>query len=101
MPELSAALRERLTRDLESRGGRDLLSLVAAHATGCLAVTPTDERPYARVGGHRLGGEPDLPPDFEWPRRTEEPFAGLAAFIAQIRLDALPAHGPLPRSGLL
>lgn len=54
------------------------------------------------LGGSRLGGRPDLPPDFEWPSWEGKP----QAFLAQIHLDALPAGGPperelLPASGRL
>ena len=90
-----------LARELEARGCSDLLPVIAPHTEGCFSILPNRGDPYASVGAHRLGGDPDLPPDFDWPTRSEEPFAGRAAFIGQIRLDALPAHGPLPAAGLL
>lgn len=52
------------------------------------------------VGSTRFGGEPDLPPEIEWPMRDGEPLT----FAAQLDLEALqgfPAARELPASGLL
>jgi uncharacterized protein YwqG len=48
------------------------------------------------AGGSRLGGVPDLPPNFEWPVWT----GGELALLAQLQLDELPPS-QLPRSGRL
>lgn len=51
-------------------------------------------------GATRIGGEPDLPADFEWPSGEGEP----VLFVAQIRLadvTALDLEQRLPKSGLL
>ena len=51
-------------------------------------------------GASRLGGAPDLPPGFEWPRWG----GGELAFLGQFDLAAVAAHIPqagLPASGLL
>ena len=59
--------------------------------------TPIDE---LELGQSRIGGQPDLPPQFQWPR-----FAGLElSFIAQFDLAELavqPSVLPLPKQGYL
>jgi len=51
------------------------------------------------VGTSRIGGIPDLPPDWSWPYRRDYPLS----FIAQINLAELPpvAHESLPQQGIL
>jgi hypothetical protein len=52
------------------------------------------------IGGSRIGGSPDLPPDVAWPRIEGAPLA----FLAQINLAelrGLPGAEELPESGLL
>lgn len=51
------------------------------------------------LGVSRLGGTPDAPRSFEWPKREGRPLR----FVAQLDLAALPAgsHGPLPTEGSL
>src|SRR5690242_5173310 len=52
------------------------------------------------IGASKLGGVPDLPSGWAWPKWRGEPMA----FIAQVRLDgAAPydAEGALPHTGLL
>jgi uncharacterized protein YwqG len=60
-------------------------------------VTPVDA---IKLGQSRIGGQPDLPPQFQWPR-----FDGLAlSFIAQLDLAELAAQPnvlPLPKQGHL
>lgn len=48
---------------------------------------------------NRLGGKPNLPKDFNWPTRHEQPLA----FVAQLDLATLPRVPdlPLPRTGSL
>jgi uncharacterized protein YwqG len=52
-----------------------------------------------RIGGSKIGGYPDLPPDTAWPRFGQRPLA----FAAQIDLEdvAAVAATDLPDSGLL
>jgi uncharacterized protein YwqG len=53
-----------------------------------------------RLGGSRLGGWPDLPPDMQWPRWNDRPMA----FLCQIDLAEAHAVEPrlrLPKQGLL
>jgi uncharacterized protein YwqG len=52
------------------------------------------------IGASRIGGVPDVPPDFKWPERNEVP----QSFIAQIYLDEVhpyDTHGALPARGML
>jgi uncharacterized protein YwqG len=52
------------------------------------------------IGASRIGGVPDVPPDFKWPFRNEVP----QSFIAQIYLDDVhqyDTNGTLPSHGML
>lgn len=60
-----------------------------------LADSPGDPR------GTRLGGDPALPTELDWPARRD---GRLLSFVGQIRLDevsALAVSGPVPSAGLL
>ena len=80
---------------------------VPAGVTGAVAslVRPAIRIAIARAGrvatgSSRVGGTPDVPPGFEWPRKDGTPLA----FLAQIDLEEV-AHrlpsSPLPADGLL
>ena len=52
------------------------------------------------IGASRIGGVPDVPPDFKWPERNEVP----QSFIAQISLEEMhpyDTYGVLPERGML
>ena len=52
------------------------------------------------LGASRIGGVPDVPPDFKWPERNSVP----QSFVAQIYLDEVhpyDTHGALPARGML
>ena len=52
------------------------------------------------IGASRIGGVPDVPPDFKWPERNGVP----QAFIAQLAIEEVHAHdlhGELPARGTL
>src|SRR5512135_844899 len=52
------------------------------------------------IGGSRLGGQPDLPPGFQWPACRDQPMS----FVVQICLEDVAGFAPaqdLPSSGLL
>jgi len=78
--------------------GRYADALVSAARPGIrLDVDPRLD--HDRVGGSRLGGEPDLPAGAEWPRKGGAPLS----FVAQLQLTELAAYdvdGVLPADGL-
>jgi uncharacterized protein YwqG len=64
-----------------------------------LRSTPAPDDGFA-TGSTKLGGRPDLPRSFEWPRDGNGPLS----FVAQVSLEEISpfsADGRLPRSGLL
>src|SRR5262245_27413051 len=96
---LLASLRERIAGD-KDLAGRDLLALVQSSIR-----LGTGRVPFARIaiGDSRIGGVPDVPHGFEWPRwlpkpprddkfgsewRPENPAP--LGFIAQIDLSEIP-----------
>jgi uncharacterized protein YwqG len=94
-PATHAATDDELRGLAEEVGLGARIDDVLAHARRSVRLTRGDF-----TGGSRVGGAPDLPPGFEWPKREEEELA----FIAQIRLDELAAADdslPLPARGLL
>jgi hypothetical protein len=109
--DLFEKLRERVAID-PNLSGLDLLTL--ARPSVRLA---TQRVPYARIGigESRIGGSPDVPPDFEWPRwipakqrddKFGQPWRRDAAaplgFIAQIDLSDVPhVDDALPSAGWL
>lgn len=67
---------------------------------GEFPVSDSDADPEIAIGASKLGGQPDLPPDFAWPTFRDVP----QAFVAQVDLGeatAYDAEHVLPRSGLL
>jgi uncharacterized protein YwqG len=118
----SADLRAALAERLRAKGfGEHVDALVAAARPAILhRAAPLRSSLRLKTGASKLGGVPDLPPDFRWPARreirrdiaaadpyskeipdTEQPMA----FICQIALAQLSDPErldiPLPRSGLL
>jgi uncharacterized protein YwqG len=64
-----------------------------------LTSTPT-EADSIPLGASKFGGDPDLPPNMEWPRAASGPLA----FVLQIRLEdvaPLDTTGLLPKTGWL
>jgi uncharacterized protein YwqG len=108
---LLTSLRDRIAKE-KDLAGRDLLSLVRPSIR-----LGTKRVPFARIaiGESRIGGVPDVPQGFEWPRwlptppqddkfgnrwRPESPAP--LGFIAQIDLSAMPhVDDSLPKSGWL
>lgn len=88
---------------------RDLIrnSSLAQHADilerllkPAIAIVHAAPEVPAAVGASKLGGEPDLPPGFVWPKWKRRPLA----FLAQLRLDELAPYDVeklLPASGML
>jgi uncharacterized protein YwqG len=64
-----------------------------------LFTTPAGENDIS-IGASRIGGVPDVPPDFKWPDLKGVP----QSFVAQIYLDEVHPYdtgGALPASGIL
>jgi hypothetical protein len=98
-PEERDAALEQQRADLELNAPPDLKDLLALAAPSArLRACLPPRRPP--LGGSRLGGRPDVPRGFRWPKDDVGPMA----FLAQIRLsDVAPVcpDGSLPSSGLL
>jgi hypothetical protein len=81
--------------------GENYLTHVAQVADSELATaryTLVDKSGRQGSNGLPLGGRPDVGPD---PLKLRVPLAdGQAVAIRQCRMDALPAHPPVPRLGL-
>ena len=79
--------------------GRYADALVAAARPG-IRLEVDRSLDHEAVGASRLGGDPDLPPGAEWPRKDGAPLS----FVAQLDLAAVTRHdgeGVLPGVGLL
>src|SRR5947208_16743777 len=64
-----------------------------------LSAKPAGEYDIS-IGVCRIGGVPDVPPDFKWPERNEAP----QSFIAQLYLDEVHPYdinAVLPSRGML
>lgn len=59
-------------------------------------LTPVEDANIP-LGASKIGGEPDLPADVEWPKWKRYAMS----FVAQIDLAELAADSPLPADGLL
>lgn len=82
--------------------GLDLAALQAAlEAARVPCLEPVFDGTEAAVGLGRVGGRPDLPPGYDWPRHAGQPMV----FLFQVDLDALPEHelvrAHLPDHGVL
>lgn len=88
--------RDELKAALERAGIEEAETFVALAATSVRLVAERVEPDALPVGASRLGGAPDVPADFAWPRRGERPLS----FLAQIDLVAAQAPG-LPQAGWL
>ncbi|HEU4419083.1 MAG TPA: YwqG family protein [Planctomycetota bacterium] len=98
-PPLSRPLDlEAVRRELQQRGLSRVLEPLAKLAQPCLLLQRRDGNAPAAPTS-RLGGRPDLPSDARWPEWRGKP----QSFLAQIRLEELPAEvvPELPRRGVL
>lgn len=94
-PELLLELRERI----EATGLSAHSDAITAQARPALDLM-LDGASQGKIGEHRFGGAPDLPPSIAWPRDEE----GRAfVFLLQLNLAQAPAFeaSPLPSSGMM
>jgi hypothetical protein len=113
----AAAEEERRDALFCAREDADLLRLLERHlGTGDPRIAPllALARPAIEIfseevalgdvplGGSRLGGHPDLPPDLDWPCEGDQPLSFLAQLdLAEVRASAGDAAGCLPDRGWL
>lgn len=91
--EATAQIQARVPQQLRERMIKSLRPAISVHAT------PIKDKEIA-IGGSKLGGNPDLPPDFIWPVESEKPLG----FLGQINLqDVAPfdVEKLLPQTGTL
>ena len=74
-------------------------SQLEALAQLAIQLTPTKRDTYKAVGNTRIGGEPDLPSEIDWPVTNN----AYLDFVAQINLTEMPQLGSdyLPAKGFL
>ncbi|TWU00020.1 hypothetical protein Pla108_09630 [Botrimarina colliarenosi] len=91
---------EALASRIEALGLGPFREEIIESAEACLSVTTSrDESRPCEIGSSKIGGDPDLPADLEWPRASENSLH----FIAQFKLSELPpiASTSLPSVGML
>jgi uncharacterized protein YwqG len=105
---LSANLKADLCRAIKRRQLTAHAAHIEAFAAECYAMIADDEDDYSTLGNTRFGGEPDLPPDIQWPcfesKSGLDDVTRFSNFIAQINFAELPSLSSgsiLPSSGLL
>jgi len=93
------ASRDEFARRLAGAGLQARTEQMLSQARPSVRLVP-DPSAVDVVGRSRIGGDPDLPPSTEWPRRDGSPLG----FVAQVDLAAVQARCPtdeLPADGLL
>lgn len=92
--------RAELIATLRARGFGDDADELASYVLPSALMTLTELHAPAAIGATRVGGIPDVPQDFAWPRCDGVPMI----FVAQIRLSdlaELPCGVLLPQNGAL
>ncbi|MBD2034262.1 DUF1963 domain-containing protein [Leptolyngbya sp. FACHB-321] len=90
-----SALRQRLEEDLSTAEIEALESTIQPFIE--IDVVPSQSSQAPTVGQSRLGGFPDLPVGFEYPRLKGKP----AVLLAQINFAEVPSLEEFPETGLL
>jgi len=90
--------RELIIRLLEEAGLERYKSALASwiYPTAQLVLEPESDQ-FIPIGSSKVGGNPDLLPEIEWPMWNDYPMT----FIAQIHLAECPAELSLPKDGLI
>ncbi|MBP2655389.1 MAG: hypothetical protein H6Q73_2958 [Firmicutes bacterium] len=96
---LTAELQEKLNKFIAKYELESIQELLLQHAEVCIGIKLTKEEDYSSIGNSRIAGQPDLPPEFEWPGTNKEYYT----FLAQINLSEVPGNfiNHLPKSGML
>jgi uncharacterized protein YwqG len=100
VPNLSPESEAHLRELLEKYRLEEFAEPILASAIECVDLRRGGREDYAKVGNSRIGGVPDLPSDWEWPRSAGD---GYLNFILQLNLGEVPSlvRNPLPERGVL
>src|SRR3954468_699704 len=87
---------------LVSSGLSRVADVIERHARPSIRLTAhaVEDEDTLPLGASKLGGSPDLPPDYEWPRHDYFPLS----FVTQINLADVAPYDPwaiLPHEGML
>ncbi len=76
-----------------------VIPVIESLAQSCIEITAAEPDDGVHIGGTRIGGTPDLPPNIAWQRNGDK----YLVFVAQINLSELPfGFSPLlPSNGRL
>lgn len=94
---------------LEQCGFESCLPMIEAGLQDEVLLTPIESKYDLPIGATKQGGEPDLPPGYDWPKYSRRGVHGLCntskpmTFLAQLRCADLSPFAPsqFPRHGLL
>lgn len=98
------ALRKKLRSFVVGSSIEPATKVIAKAATPCIRLLDGGEFKRPAVGATRIGGDPDLPENLEWPTDPNAPEAKNALlFVGQINFKDLPtwSGSPFPKTGLL
>lgn len=96
LDELKAAIKQHKLESLEDK------IVALAHPTIYIKNTPAEDETIIPIGASKMGGNPDLPPDFDWPYFGERPMTFIAQFKLSEIASLLPtARASFPTSGML
>jgi len=97
---LAATSETRLRRLIDEFQFGAIADEIVVYAADCYSLCLTQKDDYSEVGNTRFGGDPDLPPNFEWPM-SDTRYANFVGQINFAELPPLPSPNPLPSQGLL